>query len=98
MIETERLILSEWTAADVPALKKFLQDARVMWAYEHAFADDEVAAWLLTNQKRYREDGYGLWKMTLKATGEIIGECGITKQVVNGVTYPEIGYHLIFDA
>lgn len=96
MIETKRLILEEWTDEDLPALKIFLQDIRVMWAYEHAFSDEEAETWLKNNQKSYREHGYGLWKMTLKETGEIIGECGITQQIVNGIIYPEIGYHLIF--
>lgn len=95
MIETERLLLREWTAADLPELKRFLQDAEVMWAYEHAFSDEEVSRWLQWNLDSYQTNGYGLWAMVHKATGEIIGECGITRQTVDGVVYPEIGYHLI---
>ncbi|MBO1307673.1 GNAT family N-acetyltransferase [Enterococcus sp. 669A] len=95
MIETERLVLREWGTSNLPDLKRFLQDAEVMWAYEHAFSDEEVTNWLQWNMDSYRENGYGLWAMVHKATGEIIGECGITPQTVDGVVYPEIGYHLV---
>lgn len=95
MIETKRLALREWETKDLPDLKRFLQDAEVMWAYEHAFSDEEVANWLQWNLDSYQQNGYGLWAMVHKATGEIIGECGITPQTVDGVVYPEIGYHLV---
>ena len=32
--------------------------------------------------------------MDLKATGEMIGDCGITLQQVDGELLPEIGYHV----
>jgi RimJ/RimL family protein N-acetyltransferase len=35
-----------------------------------------------------------LWALDLKATGEMIGDCGITLQEVDGELVPEIGYHL----
>ncbi|QDK71868.1 GNAT family N-acetyltransferase [Lactococcus protaetiae] len=95
MIETERLILREWENDDVPNLNKFLQDSEVMYAYEHAFSDEEVLNWLNWNQQSYKENGYGLWAVELKETGQVIGECGITDQIVEGKSYKEIGYHLI---
>ncbi|MFD3047696.1 GNAT family N-acetyltransferase, partial [Streptococcus agalactiae] len=39
-------------------------------------------------------DGFGLWKIIHKETSEVVGECGITMQTVEGENYPEIGYHL----
>ncbi|MGM0215324.1 GNAT family N-acetyltransferase [Enterococcus sp. AZ109] len=95
MIETKRLLLREWKQEDLPNLKRFLQDAEVMWAYEHVFSDEEVANWLQWNVDSYRKNGYGLWAMVHKETDEIIGECGITPQTVDWVVYPEIGYHLV---
>ncbi|MGG5316996.1 GNAT family N-acetyltransferase [Enterococcus sp. AZ072] len=95
MIETERLALREWTADNLPDLKRFLQDSEVMWAYEHAFSNEEVSNWLQWNLDSYQANGYGLWAMLCKSTGEIIGECGITQQTVEGTVYPEIGYHLV---
>lgn len=94
MLESKRLSFAEWQQADLFELKKFLQDEEVMWAYEHAFSQGEVENWLAWNQKSYSENGFGLWKLTEKATGEVIGECGLTLQTVEGQVYPEIGYHL----
>lgn len=42
----------------------------------------------------YRENGFGLWAVCLKNTGEMIGDCGLTLQNINGKTLPEIGYHI----
>ena len=30
----------------------------------------------------------------LKVTGEVIGDCGLTMQLINGEIKPEIGYHI----
>lgn len=32
--------------------------------------------------------------MCLKDTGELIGDCGVTMQNINGQIKPEIGYHI----
>lgn len=94
IFETQRLIVREWQMEDEVELKKFLQDENVMYAYEHAFSDEEVANWLKWNLQSYQECGYGLWALEKKRTGEVIGECGLTNQLVKGKSYPEIGYHL----
>lgn len=78
IIETERLHLREMTQLDYPALCKILQDKEVMYAYEHPFSDEEVHEWLNKQLKRYEEYGFGLWAVVLKATNEMIGQCGLT--------------------
>ena len=95
ILETARLRLREMTDADFDALAAFLQDSQVMYAYEGAFSDDEVHAWLQRRaQERERGDGIGLWAVELKATGEMIGDCGITRQATPDGEMLEIGYHL----
>lgn len=42
ILETERLILREWTNEDLPSLRSFLQDSEVMYAYEGAFSDEKL--------------------------------------------------------
>jgi ribosomal-protein-alanine N-acetyltransferase len=44
--------------------------------------------------RRHEANGHGLWAMDLKSSGEMIGDCGITLQDVDGQPLPEIGYHL----
>ena len=92
ILETPRLLLREMTTSDLPAICRVLQDEKTMYAYEHAFSDEEAQAWLNNQLRRYREDGFGLWAVVLKESGEIIGQCGITLQDVNGEWVPEVGY------
>lgn len=92
IMETPRLYLRELEQQDFAALCKILQDEEVMAAYEHAFDDGEVQAWLDRQRERYRDDGFGLWAVILKQTGEMIGQCGITMQDWEERRIPEIGY------
>ena len=92
ILETERLILREMTQEDYPALAQILQDREAMFAYEHAFSDEETQAWLNRMLERYRTDGYGLWAVVRKETGEMIGQCGLTRQRVEEREVLEIGY------
>lgn len=92
IIETERLILRKMDNGDYSALCKILQDEDVMYAYEHAFSDDEVDEWLKKQFVRYETDGIGLWAVVLKENGEVIGQCGLTKQLWWGENIVEVGY------
>lgn len=92
ILETQRLILREMTPSDLSAICRVLQDKETMYAYEHAFSDEEAQVWLNNQLRRYREDGFGLWAAVSKESGEIIGQCGITLQDVNGEWVPEVGY------
>lgn len=74
-----------------------LQDEEVMYAYAHAFSDEEAKEWLKRQITRYQEDHMGLWAVILKETGEMIGQCGLTwqqvpEQVDPSGRVPEIGY------
>ena len=93
LLETERLGLRKMTQEDFPALCRILQDAEVMYAYEHAFSDAEVQEWLDRQLHRYEEYGnFGLWAVVLQETGEMIGQCGLTMQDADGEQVLEIGY------
>ncbi len=92
VIETPRLQLREMTPTDRPALCRILQDSEVMYAYNGPFSDEEVDEWLERQLARYRQYGYGLWAVVLKATGEMIGQCGLTLQQWNGREMLEAGY------
>lgn len=92
ILETERLILREMNENDFSAIARTLQDAKAMYAYEHAFSDEEVTDWINRQMKRYEDDGFGLWAAVLKESGDIIGQCGITMQDWDGKRVPEVGY------
>jgi RimJ/RimL family protein N-acetyltransferase len=46
---------------------------------------------------RYKDNGFGLWAVCLKDSREMIGDCGLTLQNIEGVMLPEIGYHIRAD-
>lgn len=92
ILSTPRLSLREMTAADYPALCRTLQDPEAMYAYAHAFSDEEVQAWLDRQLDRYRKDGFGLWAVVLRETGAWIGQCGLTWQDWAGERVLEVGY------
>lgn len=92
ILETERLSFREMNDGDFADLCQMLQDPVVMTAYEHAFEDEEARRWLENQKRRYREDGFGLWAVLLKETGEMIGQCGLTWQYVGENSVLEIGY------
>jgi [ribosomal protein S5]-alanine N-acetyltransferase len=94
ILETPRLILRELVPDDVDALARILSDRETMRFYPTSFDRPAVKDWIARNRTRYAKDGHGLWAMTLKSTGELIGDCGLTVQDVGGANRIEIGYHV----
>lgn len=93
-IETQRLILREMTEEDFDALYAVLGDSDIMEHYPYTFDEARVRRWIDTNRKRYEIFGFGLWAVCLKEGGEMIGDCGLTMQKIDGLIRPEIGYHI----
>jgi RimJ/RimL family protein N-acetyltransferase len=94
ILETERLRLREFRPDDVDALLTVLGDSVAMQYYPAAFDQAGVEAWISRNQERYIHDGFGLWAMVLKNSGEVIGDCGCVMQDVEDRKEIEIGYHV----
>ena len=87
-------MLRALTAEDFGALYDVLADSDIMRHYPYTFDERRVRGWISKNIERYRDFGFGLWAVVLKATGGMIGDYGITMQSINGRIKPEIGYHL----
>ena len=94
ILETTRLFLREMTMDDYDALYAVLADAEIMQHYPYVFDEERVRAWIERNMNRYKNDGFGLWAVCLKDTEEMIGDCGLTLQNIEGEMLPEIGYHI----
>ncbi|RKM59426.1 N-acetyltransferase [Butyrivibrio sp. CB08] len=94
MMETERLILREYTKDDFDALYEILSDPETMQHYPAPFDEARTMRWIEWNLENYAQYGFGLWALVLKETGEFIGDCGITMQNIDGEILPEIGYHV----
>ena len=97
ILETEHLYLREMTDDDFKALYEVLADPAIMQHYPQAFDEARVKNWIGRNMERYRIVGFGLWAVCLKETGEMIGDCGLTMQLIHDQIKPEIGYHIRAD-
>lgn len=93
-LETDRLILREYTMDDFDAIYEILSDEETMQHYPHPFDENKVRYWINWNVENYKIYGFGLWAVVLKETGRLIGDCGITMQNIGGKIKPEIGYHI----
>jgi RimJ/RimL family protein N-acetyltransferase len=91
---TSRLAFREMTLADLPDMAALLGDPDVMWVYAEPYSRDRARDWIDWNVRGYRERGFGLWILTLRETGEFVGECGLTPQTFEGITEVEVGYHI----
>ncbi|MHC5675577.1 GNAT family N-acetyltransferase [Nostoc sp.] len=94
ILETQRLFLREMTLSDLDALLLVLGDAESMRYYPKPFDREMVEKWIDRHRCNYAQHGLGLWAMVLKATGEVIGDCGLVWQEVEGHQELEIGYHV----
>jgi RimJ/RimL family protein N-acetyltransferase len=99
ILETPRLQLREFIPQDADALAQVLSDPETMRYYpaphgRTGYDRAGVEQWIERNRQRYQHDGVGLWAMELKKTQELIGDCGIIAQQVEGEPLYEIGYHL----
>jgi len=92
-LETDRLLLRELTHADVDDLHEVLGDPEAMRHYSRPKTREETLAWIDWGIGLYPH-GLGLHGVVLRATGELIGDCGLTYQDVVGTTEVEIGYHV----
>ena len=94
VLQTARLLLREFTPLDADALALVLSDPETMRYYPAPYDRASVERWIERNRQRYQDDGVGLWAMELTKTQQIIGDCGIILQQVEGERLYEIGYHL----
>jgi RimJ/RimL family protein N-acetyltransferase len=94
VLETERLNLRRYELEDLDALEEILGDPETMRFYPHPYERDDCRAWIQNNLGRYESDGFGLFVIEDKASGEFLGNCGPAKRVVEGVEDVELGWHV----
>ena len=98
MISTDRLYLREWKKSDFPAFAELNADTEVMRFFPSELTTEEsdLLAQYLTDL--ITEEGWGLWAVELKSTGEFIGFIGLrhldTDSGVPLTPLVEIGWRL----
>jgi ribosomal-protein-alanine N-acetyltransferase len=93
ILETERLALSWVQTADAPFILKLLNEPSFIQNIrdEGIQTLEEAKAHIkVKHTDSYQKNGFGMYLVTLKSSGEHLGLCGIVKR--DALDYPDIGY------
>ncbi len=94
VLETERLLLRRLRPDDAGAIFAVIGDRVAMQYFPRTFERKDAEAWIERNLRRYAEHGHGLYAVVLKTGGDVIGDCGLVTQQIEGRPELEVGYHL----
>ena len=90
---SDRLVFRNMTDDDLDDMAAMLRDPEIMTFYPRPKSVEEAQAWIEWNKANYAEHGYGLWIIET-TSGQFVGDCGLTWQVVNERLELEVGYHV----
>jgi RimJ/RimL family protein N-acetyltransferase len=96
VIQTNRLLMRRWRDADREPFAALNADEETMRYFPATMDRQASDAFIDRIEKRFDEQGYGLWAMELAATGEFIGFTGLNPKPANipGAAGVEIGWRL----
>jgi RimJ/RimL family protein N-acetyltransferase len=94
VLVTERLWLRHFAPDDLDEMASILTDPETMQYYPRPFTRDEAGTWIAQNIERYETDGFGLWVIVSKKTGEFLGDCGPVRRFVDERDEVEIGWQV----
>lgn len=96
MIETKRLTSRKLTKDDIETWLEFLQgeDSLQFLPFSGPTHEDS-RKWIEKQMDRYKKNGYGMMALIHKETGEMVGQCGILVQDIEGKIETEVAYHII---
>ncbi len=77
-LQTERLLLRRWRAADLGALAEMNADPQVMEHFPATLSRAEAALLLARLEAGFERDGYGFWAVALREDGALAGFVGLS--------------------
>jgi RimJ/RimL family protein N-acetyltransferase len=78
---------------DFDALLTIFTDPGVMASFGgQPFTPAQMQQWLQRNLDHQAEHGYGLFSVIHKASGQLIGNCGLERMEMEGQVVAELGY------
>jgi [ribosomal protein S5]-alanine N-acetyltransferase len=96
-LRTGRLVVREFTAADLDRLAAVYADPKVLWWEPAPFTRERTGEVLAQTLVRYRDEGIAEYAVVLEASGALIGVCGPVYREVEGERLPELGWDLRSD-
>ena len=95
-LESQRLRYRGLTMADFDGLLPFFRSKEAMKYYRLEEEPEKMCkAWIERQVRRYENDGHGLCALIEKASDQLVGQCGLLKQEVDGIEELEVGYGLL---
>jgi RimJ/RimL family protein N-acetyltransferase len=91
-LETERLVLRPLSLDDLEDMATLLGDQVALALWGEPLDRDGARAWIERNLGRYEARGLGRCAVLLRATGELVGDCGLIPTVVEGEEEVELGW------
>jgi ribosomal-protein-alanine N-acetyltransferase len=96
ILETERLLLRQFTTDDAQFIFELLNEPS--WIQNIGDRNirtmDDARAYIVNGPRvSYEKNGFGLWLIVLKETGESIGMCGLIRR--DNLEDVDIGYALL---
>lgn len=75
--ETERLVLRSWRPQDLPLFMAMNKDERVMRYFPDILSESETEAFYNRIMDEFDRNGWGLYAVEIKSSGEFIGYVGL---------------------
>jgi len=91
-IETDRLIIRSMQAADLEPLTALWADPEVTFFMGGPRNQEELISTLKEDLIAVPQPDFDLWPVLEKASGKIVGDCGIIDKEVDGKTEYEVVY------
>jgi ribosomal-protein-alanine N-acetyltransferase len=92
MIETNRLTLRIMRESDAEPLLEIFSDPVAMRYFGVVFDRNRMDEWVRSNLEHEKKHGFSLLAVVLKKTGDVIGDCGLETDVIDGQTIVGIGF------
>jgi ribosomal-protein-alanine N-acetyltransferase len=91
-LKTVRLELRALTFGDLDELASMLADAEALTYWGPPLTREQSRSWIERNLRRYAVDGFGRCAVILRSTGELVGDCGLIRTLVEGRPEVELGW------
>lgn len=92
VLETQRLVLRQLEASDLPAMHRILSDPITMTFWPAPLSLEGARSWIDRQRQSYRDHGFGRYAVISRQDGTLLGDCGIIPSTIDGQPENDLGY------
>lgn len=95
IVETERLVIQQISAADFDNLALVLSEPEIMrYSTVGVHSKAQISAYIASCESQYQQYGFGRWAVYCKANNEFVGICGLNQHAFDEQEVVHINYRL----